>query len=436
MNNVNRRQVIAATGGTALATALAGCSSLLQSDDAGEGSGEVADVPDEPVEGFFQLFLEGSFADTGLMMRYGAEEAVERINENGGVGGRQLNVEFVHEGGSQQSNYQNFVEQGADVTFGPISSGGAASMAPVVEEEGVINVVANGVTPTLFEETLPDPEYMFRFSPNLIQEVVGLARDTVNELGADNINTIAGINPNYAYGQNAQRAFVTVMQTLTGAEVVHEGFPDLGASDLSSHISSVNNEEPDILFTSQFGADLSLLLDQGQGQGLFDNIGLLAASAGATLTNQGSEGAVDSGEILATSRNWYFDNPPLGQWSPGQEFFDSIQSKHDVVPTQDAMSGYGTVALWATAADKAVQVLGRWPSQEEIASFMEGHGFFIPQGHVVCNKNHQCKHNTVTGKLAWQDEHDVVGLDEVSIYSDAQATAPPGQNTFDWLDSW
>ena len=136
-------------GGSALAAALAGCSRLL---GGGEGQdGAEADVPDEPIQAGLQTFTEGAAAVLGLQTQYGAELAVQRINEAGGVAGREIELDVRHEADAHVENYEQFVDEGKDVTFGPTSSGGHEALTQAVEEQGVVNVGTDGTVTTLYE---------------------------------------------------------------------------------------------------------------------------------------------------------------------------------------------------------------------------------------------------------------------------------------------
>lgn len=90
-------------------------------------------------------------------------------------------------------------------------------------------------------------------------------------IGADNIQTVAGVNPGYTFGEDEMAVFTQAIQRLTDAEVVYEGFPELGASDMSNHITSVNDEEPDVTFTSLWGGDVTTFLRQASANDMFDN---------------------------------------------------------------------------------------------------------------------------------------------------------------------
>ena len=430
--------MLKAVGGTALAVALAGCAQLLGDDD--DGPAEDADVPDEPIEAGLQTFLEGPAAVLGVQGQRGAQVAVDRINAAGGIAGREMELDVVDEGEEHVENYTQFVEQGKDVTFGPVSSGGHEAMVPVIEEEGVINVASDGTVSSLYEEDNPDPTYSFRFQNYDTLECVAAARETVERLGADNINTIAGINQNYAFGRDEQELYVEAMKQLADIDdddVLYEGWPDLGADDMSTHIAEVNQQEPDVLFSSAWGGDAELLLEQGVANDIFDNVEVITGTILYASFNELDREIVDAGTIYSGSRNYYWDHPPVGRWSPGQELVDEVEAEYEFIPSFAFMSAYGAVTAWATAAEKAVDLLGYWPSQEELAMTLENHGFFTPAGyHVMRGSDHQGMSPAHFGQMEWDEERDLAVLDDLNVYSPPDVSPPPGDISLDWIQSW
>ncbi|TYL40352.1 ABC transporter substrate-binding protein [Natronococcus pandeyae] len=431
---MERRTVLKAVGGSAIAVALAGCGELLEDE---EDPLEEAEVPDEPIEAGLQTFLEGAPAVLGVQAEYGAETAVRRINENDGIAGRQIDLTVVEEGEEALENYQEFVEAGMDVTFGPISSGNHEAMVPEVNDQGVINVATDGTVTTLYEEDHPpeDNQYSFRFQNHDVMEALAAAVEATELLGADEIETYAGINPGYAFGFDEQELFSAGIEQLADAELVYEGFPDLGTDDMSTHIEEVNSAEPDVLFSSAWGGDATLLLEQGHGAGMFDNIELLVGPVLYGSANDLSEALVD-GPIRSGSRNFYWDQPSVDRWDPGRELFEEVQEEYDVVPTAHFMSGYGAVTAWATAAEKAVRILGGWPEQEQLADILVNHGFYTPAGYHTMGPDHQGYSNAHFGELTWSDDLDAAILEDVNVYDPKNVSPPQGQTSRDWIADW
>ncbi|ELZ81064.1 branched-chain/neutral amino acids amide ABC transporter periplasmic substrate-binding protein [Haloferax elongans ATCC BAA-1513] len=426
--------MLKAIGGTALAASLAGCTALLGDDESSQSEGAV-DVPDEPVQAGLQTFTEGAAAVLGLQTQYGAELAVQRINDAGGVAGREIQLDVVHEADAHVENYKQFVDEGKDVTFGPTSSGGHAALAPEVENQGVVNVGTDGTVTTLYEETVPDPTYSFRFQNHDVMECVAAARAAVDRLGADNIDTVAGINPNYAFGKDEFSVFKSAIQKLTGAEVVYEGYPDLLAEDMSTHITEVNDKQPDVTFSSNWGGDVTTLLNQAAANNMFENTQLVG-SVLYSAVNDLSKDVVEQANAVSGSRNFYWGEPTPSRWEPGKQVLQDARDQWDIVPSAHFMSGYGAVAAWATAVEKTVNLVGGWPSQEQIATALEGHGFYTPAGYHVMGQGHQGLSNAYYGDMVWDDDLGAPALENISMHSPPELAPPPGTTASEWISSW
>lgn len=435
---VHRRSMLKAVGGTAAAAALAGCASLVGNDgDEGAGTDVQEELSDEPLDVMLLTFTQGAAGVLGIQAQRGAELAVQRINDAGGIGGsREVNLTVKDEAEDAISKYRASIDEGADATFGPISSGTYESLAPEVESQEVVHVSTDGTVTTLFEETVPDPQYAFRFQNYDVMEAVTMAQEAVSRLGADNIDTIAGVNPNYTFGEDEMSLFTQAIQGLTGAEVVYSGFPDLGASDMSSHVSAINSEDPDLVFSSLWGGDVTTFLRQAAARDMFETtpaFGTVFYSAAADVPAE----AIQSSNIYAGSRNFYWDHPEVGRWPPGQELFDDAAQQDDiVVPTAHYMSGYGAVAAWASAVEKAIQVHGGYPSQEQIAAMLEEHGFMTPAGYHQMSTDHTCRSNAFAGRMEYSDEVGAAVLEDVNIFSPPQVSPPPGDVASEWLAGW
>ncbi|MFB6297841.1 MAG: ABC transporter substrate-binding protein [Salinirussus sp.] len=464
-DTVDRRTVLKTAGATGVTTGLAGCSALFGGGegtptgdgggDGGDGDGgdggdggttEEGQISTDPIDAGLLSFTKGPAAVLGLQAVRGAEKAVEMINANGGIAGRrQVNLAVRDEGDNPLDKYQSFVDSGRQVTFGPISSGTHKQLAPQVESNEVVNVGTDGTVTTLYEETVSDPTYSFRFQNYDIMETTTAALEAVDRIGAENIDTVAGVNPNYAFGQDEMNLFVQAIQGLTGAEIVYSGFPDLLAGDYATHISAINSESPDIVFSSLWGGDASSFLEQATSRGMFENVqgvfgpvfyGSADAIPEAVVTGPGQ------GKIFAGSRNYYWDFPSTGRWPPGRSLFEEASNQEGIkVPTAHYMSGFGAVMAWATAVEKAIDTLGSYPSQREIAHSLEEHGFSTPAGyHNVC-MDHQARSNSFAGRMAWDGDIGAPVLEDVNVFAATQVSPPPQGSQYaasasDWLSGW
>ena len=100
------------------------------------------------------------------------------------------------------------------------------------------------------------------------------------------------------------------------------------------------------------------------------------------------------------------------------------------------MSGYGAVTAWATATQKAVDLVGGWPSQQQIARALEGHGFYTPAGYHVMGTDHQGKSPAYSGRMTWSDEVGAAVLEDVNVFAPQEVSPPIGTDAESWVQSW
>jgi len=74
---IDRRSMMAAVGGTAVAAALSGCSTLLSNSESTNCGG--GDVPDENIKAGLQTFTEGAAAVLGLQAQYVTFSLVDEL---------------------------------------------------------------------------------------------------------------------------------------------------------------------------------------------------------------------------------------------------------------------------------------------------------------------------------------------------------------------
>jgi len=426
----DRRTVLKTAGATAATVALAGCSAI-------EGVISGSDIPSDELNAGLLTFTEGAPAVLGVQAQRGVEQAVRRINDEGGIAGRrpvELTVEDETE--APLETYQEFIDNGYDVTFGPIGSDTHEDLAPEIEENEVINVATDGTITTLYEHTVPEPTYSFRFQNYDVMEVVTAVREVIQRLGSENIDTIGGINPGYAFGEDQWELFRDGMRALLDVDVAYRGFPPLGEEDMSEEVGNLAEEQPDVTFTSLWGGDVITFFEEARNTDLFENttvIGPVLYSA----VDEMSEDLVSEVDAISGSRNYYWDQPPVETWPPGEQLFTLASEQDDIgVPTAHYMSGYGAVTAWATAVEKAIDILGEYPSQRQIARVLEGHGFFTPAGYHVIREDHQGMSTSFVGDLNWDGERDVAVLSNISEYAPKNVAPPPGTSADDWIAGW
>ncbi|HWM41943.1 MAG TPA: ABC transporter substrate-binding protein, partial [Burkholderiales bacterium] len=211
-------------------------------------------------------FLSGpAAAPFGVPARNSAEFVAESLNkgtgpkpyEKRGFGGANLELVFVDEAGStttQVTEYRNLVQRAnVDLVIGYVSSGNCLAIAPVAEELKKLTNFFDCGTPRIFEDGAYN--YVFRTSPTATMDSVGAAlyvRDA-----KQGVKSIAGINQNYAWGQDSWGDFEAAMKVLVpNIEVKTSQMPKLFAGQYNAEISALLSAKPDVIHSSFWNGDL------------------------------------------------------------------------------------------------------------------------------------------------------------------------------------
>src|SRR5688572_32215322 len=201
-------------------------------------------------------FLSGPAASPfGVPARNAAEFVAESLNKGTapkpygkqGFGGATLELVIIDEAGStttQVTEFRNLVQRAnVDLVIGYVSSGNCLAIAPVAEElKKLVNFFDCG-TPRIFEDGKYN--YVFRTSPTATMDSVGAAlyvRDA-----KPGVKSIAGINQNYAWGQDSWGDFEAAMKVLVpNVEVKTSQMPKLFAGQYNAEISALLSAKPEI----------------------------------------------------------------------------------------------------------------------------------------------------------------------------------------------
>ena len=155
-----------------------------------------------------------------------------------------------------------------DLFTGVISSGNTPALGPVAEELKLLTIFVDGCTDFLFDKAVPNPHYIFRITN--MQSADGVTCAIATAMTWPKVKRIAHIHPDYSYGRNAFDHFNIVMKKMVPrAQVVSEGWPKLGTTDFTSHITKTIAAKPDLLVSSVWGGDYVAMYKQALRYDLF-----------------------------------------------------------------------------------------------------------------------------------------------------------------------
>ena len=384
-------------------------------------------------------FLSGpAAAPFGVPAKNAAELVVEELNAGKapapygkkGFGGAAIETVILDEAGStttQVTEFRNLVQrQNVDLVIGYVSSGNCLAIAPVAEELKKFTNFFDCGTPRIFEDGAY--KYVFRTSPTATMDSVGAAL-YVKDAKAG-IKSIAGINQNYAWGQDSWGDFELAMKVLVpSVEVKTSQMPKLFAGQYNAEISALLGSGADVIHSSFWDGDLEALILQGGPRGLMKSSMTILTTGETAMHKLGTQ--IPDGTVLGA-------RGPFGPYAPENQynkwFSSGFEKRYSALPNyasyQMAQAILGVKLAWEKAMEKNG---GKRPSNEEVGAALENATFEGPGGTVrmANGKGHQAVMETaygttklVNGKLT---------LVNVKRYPAEKVNPPENMKSADWI---
>ncbi|MBI1397401.1 MAG: ABC transporter substrate-binding protein [Betaproteobacteria bacterium] len=385
-------------------------------------------------------FLSGPAAGPfGVPAKNASDVLVEALNKGGmvpgyeqkGFGGRPVELVYVDEAGGPTkavTEFRNLVNrQNVDMVIGVISSGDCLALAPVAEEMKKLTVLFDCATNRIFEEG--SYKYVFRTTTMATQENVAAAR-YVAETHPD-LKRYSGINPNYAWGQDAWSDFTEAMKQIKpDAKIVTNVTPRLLSGQYNTEISALLTSNSQILQNSLWGGDLEAFILQAAPRGLLRKSPNVMITGETVLERFG--GQLADGTIIGA-------RGPNGPFAPDTElnrwFAKTYRDQFKMSPVY-ASYHMATAFLGAKAAyEKAMKARKGTPSQDDIISAFEHLKFESVAGTVDMSlgKGHQAVQAVPYGTVKIVDGK--ATLVNVKFYAPELISPPDGMKSTDWIRS-
>jgi len=382
-------------------------------------------------------FLSGAAAGPfGVPARNGAEVLAEALNggkgpgayAKPGLGGRPIELVFIDEAGGttkQVSEFRDLVQrQNVDAVIGYISSGDCLAVAPVAEELKKLTLFFDCGTPRIFEDA--SYKYVFRTSSHAAMDNIAAALYVADVLpGA---KKIAGINQNYAWGQDSWNDFEATMKGIRpGIQVTTSQMPKLLAGQYGAEISALMAGSPDVIHSSFWGGDLDAFVLQAVPRGAL-NKSTAVLTCGETATHK-LAGQIPDGTIIGA-------RGPHGAFAPDVElnrWFRSLYQDRFVLPPNYPAYHIAQAVLGLKAAYEKAQGSGPAPTTEQVSAALEGLAFETPSGTIkmALGKGHQAVEGTVYGRA--KTVNGKLTFVDVKSYPAEKVNPPEGMKSADWI---
>ncbi|HUU72311.1 MAG TPA: ABC transporter substrate-binding protein [Burkholderiales bacterium] len=417
-----------------------------------------AQAADKPIRIGLVSFLSGPAAGPfGVPARVAAEAIVASLNAGTapapynavGFSGVPLELVIIDEAGGatkQVAEFRNLVErQRVDFVIGYISSGDCLAIPPVAEELKKLTVLFDCGTPRVFEEN--SYRYVFRTRPHATMDAVAGARYLLET--RPELKSYAGINQNYAWGQDSWNDWTAVMSVLQpGAKVSTSQMPRFGAGQYGAEISALMRSRPEVIHSSLWGGDLEAFMLQSTPRGLYRRSDLLLIAGEPNLHRL--VGNIPDGTIVGA-------RGPHGVFAPKNALNDWLRNIYRAETGRDpnypaysaAQAFLGLKAAYekarldkvrsatpmgaAQGVKEGMEEAYKMPNTDEVIAAFEYLTFESPSGKVMMKlgKGHQAVQGTAYGTTRTVDGK--ITIENIKYYPVEQVQPPEGISSIDWI---
>lgn len=246
-----------------------------------------------------------------------------------------------------------------------------------------------------------------------------------------NAKKIAGINQNYAWGQDSWNDFEAAMKALRpGVEVTTSQMPKLLAGQYGAEVSALMAGSPDVIHSSFWGGDLDAFVLQAVPRGALKK-STAVLTCGETATHK-LAGQVPDGTIIGA-------RGPHGAFAPDVElnrwYRTTYQDRYVLYPNYPAYHMAQAILGLKAAYEKAQAAGAAEPSPEQVVAALEGMAFETPSGTIrmALGKGHQAVEGTVYGQAKTVDGK--LTFVNVKQYPADKVNPPEGVKSADWIKS-
>ncbi len=402
------------------------------------GAGPAAAAPTVKIG--IVTFLSGPAAGPfGIPSKNAAQLVIDAINKgtllapyhSKGLAGARIEPVYIDESGSTTQvveNFRNLVQQRhVDAVVGYISSGSCLAVAPVAEELKVLTVFFDCGTPRIFEDH--SYKYLFRTSATATMDNVGAARYLKKEY--PKATTYAGIDQNYAWGQDSWRDFTASMKVIEPKSKVEAVlWPKLFSGQYGSEISTLLIKKPAITYSSLWGGDLTAFLEQAAARNLpkYSRFVLTTGETHMFILAK----HIPDGSILGARGPYgvYAHKTPLNTW-----FRAAFEKRFGTPPIYPSYHMAQALIGLKAAYDKAEKTAHKFPTKAEVIKAFT-HLKFVGFGDKVdmaLGKGHQAVTEMALGTYEYDAKTKKPKMVNVVYFPEWCVNPPPGTKAANWI---
>jgi branched-chain amino acid transport system substrate-binding protein len=322
--------------------ALTGCLSSGGDDGEGGGGGD-----DGPITIGISLPLTGDFSEPGKGIQRGYEAWAEFTNENGGLLGRDVELEILDDQSNAErvaSDYERLINQDqVDLVVGPFSTLLVIPSAQVAQDYGFLFIEPAGAAPEVFEEGFDN---LFYAAPAVANDHYNHLADYIEAMPeSERPQTAAYAAMDDPFAQGTAYGLKDRLEEMGVETVVDEVYPP-NTTDFSGIAAQIADSNADIIVGGsqyQDGVNLILALQQLNYQPM-----MAAFSTAPTEAEfEKAIGGKTEGILAPTGYT------PAAEYPSNVEFVEFYTEKHGNPPGEDEANAWTTGQVLAAAVEAA-----------------------------------------------------------------------------------
>lgn len=287
--------------------------------------------------------LTGPLAIYGVSSTNGSKLAMEEINKNGGILGKQVEYLVLDEKGDSTeavTAYNRLVDEGVVALIGDITSKPSLAVAEVAAQDNLPMITPTG---TQFNITEAGSN-VFRVCFTDPYQGVILANFAKNNLNAKTVAVV--VNNSSDYSDGVAKAFMEQAEKLGLKVVAKEGYSD-GDKDFRAQLTKILPTNPDVLVVPDYYEQVALITVQAR------EVGLKSTFIGPDGWD-GVSKTLDSSAYGAVENAYFTNHYSLQDTSPKvQNFLKAYREAYNEDPSAFSALSYDAAYMLKAAMEKA-----------------------------------------------------------------------------------
>lgn len=290
--------------------------------------------------------LTGSQAAFGEAHKHGYEIALDEINKKGGIGGKQVELDFYDDQSKPDQAVQGvskLVDQDeVPIVLGSYSSENTKAIVPAITQRQVPLIIPTATADNVMDSKSP---WVFRICAGA-NDYARTTMAFLKDNGAP--KTVAIVYENTNFGQSNMKAMQAAAQA-GGMKVVAVESYEAKSPDYKAVLQRVKAANPDVIYFCSYLLDAVTLMRQSQEVDLNPKYYTSAGTGFAAAEFPTAKSAGKNAEYTFSVSQWL----PEAKWPGSKEFDAEFVKRNGAHPAYHAMQAYASLQVAAQAMNDA-----------------------------------------------------------------------------------